>query len=53
MRFLFKKTRITGVIIVKPEVGSDSRGSYSENYKASEFLKAGMGSPQETEKIVR
>lgn len=42
MKFIFKKTRIPGLVIVKPEVGSDERGTYSENYKASEFRKAGI-----------
>jgi len=42
MKFVFKKTRIPGLIVVKPEVGSDSRGTFSENYKVSEFRKAGI-----------
>ncbi len=42
MKFIFKKTTIPGLIIVKPEVGSDSRGSHSENYKASAFRKVGI-----------
>ena len=42
MRFIFKKTPITGLVVVKPEVGSDERGTFSENYKASEFRKAGI-----------
>ncbi len=28
--------------MVKPEVGSDARGTFSENYKMSEFKKAGI-----------
>jgi len=42
MKFIFTKTALPGVIVVKPEVGSDERGTYSENYKASEFKKAGI-----------
>ncbi|OGR43279.1 MAG: dTDP-4-dehydrorhamnose 3,5-epimerase [Elusimicrobia bacterium GWA2_61_42] len=42
MKFVFTKTKIPGLVIVEPEVGSDERGSYSESYKASEFLKAGI-----------
>ncbi|MBI5743023.1 MAG: dTDP-4-dehydrorhamnose 3,5-epimerase [Elusimicrobia bacterium] len=42
MKFTFKKTPIAGLIVVKPEVSSDERGTFSENYKASEFRKAGI-----------
>lgn len=42
MKFIFKKTRLPGVLIVKPEVRADIRGSASENYKYSEFRKAGI-----------
>jgi dTDP-4-dehydrorhamnose 3,5-epimerase len=42
MKFIFKKTKIAGLIVVKPEVGCDERGTFSENYKASEFRKAGI-----------
>jgi len=42
MKFVFKKTPISGLIVVKPEVGRDGRGTFSENYKASEFSKAGI-----------
>lgn len=42
MRFTFTKTGLAGVVVVKPEVGSDERGTYSESYKASEFKKAGI-----------
>jgi dTDP-4-dehydrorhamnose 3,5-epimerase len=42
MKFIFKKTPIAGLIVVKPEVGSDERGTFSENYKVSEFRKAGI-----------
>lgn len=42
MRFIFKKTRIAGLIIVKPEVRADARGTASEGYKYSEFAKAGI-----------
>lgn len=42
MKFTFKKTPIAGLIVVEPEVGGDERGTFSENYKASEFRKAGI-----------
>jgi len=42
MKFIFKETPIAGLVVVKPEVGSDERGTFSENYKASEFRKAGI-----------
>ena len=42
MRFIFRKTRIPGLVVVKPEVRRDARGCASENYKYSEFSKAGI-----------
>jgi dTDP-4-dehydrorhamnose 3,5-epimerase len=42
MKFTFKRTPIAGLIVVKPGVGSDERGTFSENYKVSEFRKAGI-----------
>lgn len=42
MKFTFRKTKIPGLIVVKPEVGCDARGTFSENYKASDFRKAGI-----------
>lgn len=42
MRFIFKKTSVPGVLLVKPEVRQDLRGSASEQYKWSEFRKAGI-----------
>jgi len=42
MRFIFKKTRLPGLIVVKPEVRADARGTASEGYKYSEFAKAGI-----------
>ena len=42
MKFTFKKTKLPGVLVVKPEVRADARGSASENYKYSEFRKAGI-----------
>ena len=42
MKFAFKKTPILGLVVVKPEVGSDERGTFSENYKVSEFRKVGI-----------
>ena len=42
MRFIFKKTKLAGLIVVKPEVRADERGTASEGYKYSEFAKAGI-----------
>lgn len=42
MKFTFKTTPIRGLLVVIPEVGRDERGTFSENYKASEFRKAGI-----------
>ncbi len=42
MKFIFKKTRLPGVLVVKPEVRADGRGTASEAYKYSEFRKAGI-----------
>lgn len=42
MKFIFTKTSLPGLVIVKPEAGRDGRGTFSENYKASEFRKAGI-----------
>ena len=42
MKFTFRKTNIPGLIVVKPEVVRDGRGTGSESYKASEFRKAGI-----------
>lgn len=42
MEFIFRKTLIPGLIVVKPEVVRDGRGTGSESYKASEFRKAGI-----------
>ncbi|PJA11870.1 MAG: dTDP-4-dehydrorhamnose 3,5-epimerase, partial [Elusimicrobia bacterium CG_4_10_14_0_2_um_filter_56_8] len=42
MKFTFTKTELAGLIVVSPQVGSDERGTFSENYKMSEFKKAGI-----------
>lgn len=42
MKFIFKKTPLPGLIIIKPEVRADARGTASESYKYSEFKKAGI-----------
>lgn len=42
MKFIFKATRLPGLLIVKPEVRADARGTASESYKFSEFRKAGI-----------
>lgn len=42
MKFTFKKTPIPGLVLVRPEIGRDGRGTFSERYKLSEFRKAGI-----------
>ncbi len=42
MRFIFRKTHIPGLVVVEPETGRDERGTFSEQYKFSEFRKAGI-----------
>jgi dTDP-4-dehydrorhamnose 3,5-epimerase len=42
MEFIFKKTKLAGLVVVQPETGRDERGTFSENYKMSEFKKAGI-----------
>ncbi len=42
MKFEFIKTPIKGLLVVRPETGRDARGTFSENYKATEFRKAGI-----------
>ncbi|OGR69947.1 MAG: dTDP-4-dehydrorhamnose 3,5-epimerase [Elusimicrobia bacterium GWD2_63_28] len=42
MKFVFKKTAIQGLLVIKPEARGDERGAAAEIYKASEFRKAGI-----------
>jgi len=42
MKFVFIKTKIAGLTLVKPETGRDERGTFSEIYKLSVFKKAGL-----------
>ena len=42
MRFLFDKTPVKDLLVVKPETGRDDRGTFSEQYKLSEFRKGGI-----------
>ena len=42
MFFKFKKLKLRGLILVKPETGSDGRGIFSEIYKSSVFKRAGI-----------
>lgn len=42
MSFNFEKTSINGLIVVKPTVFKDERGFFLEEYKKSEFEKAGI-----------
>ena len=43
MNFIFTETDIAGLVVVKPETGSDARGTFSETYKLSVFKAAGLG----------
>ena len=42
MKFIFRKTRLPGVLLVKPEWRPDGRGAAAEIYRASELRKAGI-----------
>ncbi len=42
MPFNFEKTSIDGLILIKPAVFKDERGFFLEEYKKSEFEKAGI-----------
>jgi dTDP-4-dehydrorhamnose 3,5-epimerase len=40
--FEFQKTKIEGVLLIKPQVISDHRGFFLETYREEEFLAAGI-----------
>lgn len=40
--FTFKKTEISEVILITPQIFSDSRGFFMETYKQSEFIAGGI-----------
>lgn len=42
MPFEFQRTKIPDVILIKPRVFEDERGFFMENYKKSDFKKAGI-----------
>ncbi len=42
MSFKFEKTKLSGVIIVEPQVFGDSRGYFMETYKKNLFAEAGI-----------
>lgn len=42
MPFQFEELSLSGVVLVKPRVLADARGSFSEVFKASEFAAAGL-----------
>ncbi len=42
MPFQFERTSIEGLILVKPKVFNDGRGFFVEEYKKSDFTKAGI-----------
>ena len=42
MPFIFEKTKVEGVIIIKPKIFNDERGHFFESYKKSEFTENGI-----------
>jgi dTDP-4-dehydrorhamnose 3,5-epimerase len=42
MPFIFEETPLDGVILVRPKILKDSRGFFIEEYKKSDFSKAGI-----------
>ena len=42
MPFIFEKTELTEVIIIKPSIFKDQRGTFFESYKQSEFAGNGI-----------
>lgn len=42
MAFTFEKTTIPGVVIIQPQVFGDSRGYFTETFKAPDFAAAGL-----------
>ena len=42
MAFEFEKTKLPGVVIIRPQVHGDSRGYFMETYKKEEFAAAGI-----------
>lgn len=45
MPFTFHKTTLPGVILIKARLFTDNRGFFSESYKQSDFLEAGINDP--------
>ena len=42
MAFEFEQTKLSGVVIIKPQVFGDSRGYFMETYKKGPFAEAGI-----------
>ncbi|HOU84430.1 MAG TPA: dTDP-4-dehydrorhamnose 3,5-epimerase family protein, partial [Spirochaetota bacterium] len=42
MPFIFEKTPIEGLTVIKPRVFPDGRGFFVETYKESDFVSAGI-----------
>lgn len=42
MAFIFERTGVQGVVLIKPDVYKDHRGLFLEAFKASEFKQAGI-----------
>lgn len=42
MPFDFEKAPLPGLVLVRPKVFTDGRGSFLETYKKSDFLAAGI-----------
>ena len=44
MSFIFEKTKLDGVMVIKPQVFGDNRGYFMETYKKELFYEAGIKS---------
>lgn len=42
MAFTFEKTRLPGVIVIKPQIFGDNRGYFMETFKKTDFVAAGI-----------
>ncbi len=42
MSFIFEKTKLSGLVIIKPKVFGDNRGYFMETYKKTDYAEAGI-----------
>ena len=42
MSFTFEKTKISGVVIIQPQVFGDSRGYFMETFKKADYVAASI-----------